>query len=159
MRSSRNGASDSPMSESDAEFCTPEDYRRKAETASPCASTSLRISPCPPYTQFFISSHMSPLSDIEIQRALGTLPGWTRRGETLSKTYHFATFPDAIAFIGRVAEVAESMNHHPDIDIRYTKLHFHLSSHDVKGITSRDLKLAQAIEALVTPEDSGPQVG
>ena len=102
---------------------------------------------------------MSPLSDIEIQRALGALPGWARRGDTLTKTYHFATFPDAIDFIARVADVAESMNHHPDIDIRYTKLHFHLSSHDVKGITSRDLKLAEAIEGLVSPDDTGPAVG
>lgn len=91
---------------------------------------------------------MSPLSDIEIQRALGSLPGWSRKGDTLAKTYHFATFPDGIAFVGRVAEVAEQMNHHPDIDIRYTKVHFQLTSHDAKGITNRDVKLATAIEEL-----------
>ena len=91
---------------------------------------------------------MSPLSDIEIQRALGTLPGWARKGDALVKSYHFATFPDAIAFIGRVADVAEQMNHHPDIDIRYTKLHFVLTSHDAKGITNRDLALAKSIEDL-----------
>jgi 4a-hydroxytetrahydrobiopterin dehydratase len=91
---------------------------------------------------------MSPLSDIEIQRALGGLPGWSRKGETLAKTYHFASFPDAIAFIGRVAEIAEQMNHHPDIDIRYTNVHFLLSSHDAKGITNRDVELAKSIEEL-----------
>ena len=57
---------------------------------------------------------MTPLSDIEIQRGLGGLSGWTRKGDTLVKSYHFATFPDGIAFIGRVAEIAESMAHHPD---------------------------------------------
>ena len=92
---------------------------------------------------------MTALSDIEIQRGLGGLPGWTRKGDTLVKSYHFASFPDGIAFIRRVAEIAESMAHHPDIDIRYTKVHFALSTHDAGGITTKDLELAKAIEALV----------
>ena len=92
---------------------------------------------------------MTPLSDIEIQRGLGSLSGWTRKGDTLVKSYHFATFPDGIAFIGRVAEIAETMAHHPDIDIRYTKVHFALSTHDAGGITAKDFALAKAIEALV----------
>ncbi len=91
---------------------------------------------------------MSVLSDIEIQRALGGLPGWLRRGGVLTKTYHFARFPDGIAFIARVAEVAERMQHHPDIDIRYTDVQFQLTTHDAQGITVRDLDLARAIEDL-----------
>ena len=91
---------------------------------------------------------MTALSDIEIQRGLGTLPGWTRKGDTLTKSYHFAAFPDGIAFIARVAEVAETMNHHPDIDIRYTRVVFALSSHDAGGITAADFALAKAIEEL-----------
>ncbi len=91
---------------------------------------------------------MPALSDIEIQRGLGTLPGWSRKSDTLVKSYHFAAFPDGIAFIARVAEIAESMNHHPDIDIRYTKVHFALSTHDEGGITTKDLALAKAIEEL-----------
>ncbi len=91
---------------------------------------------------------MPALSDIEIQRGLGTLPGWSRKSDTLVKSYHFAAFPDGIAFIARVAEIAESMNHHPDIDIRYTKVHFALSTHDEGGITIKDLALAKAIEEL-----------
>jgi 4a-hydroxytetrahydrobiopterin dehydratase len=73
---------------------------------------------------------MPSLSDIEIQRGLGSLPGWSRKGDTLVKTYHFATFPAGIAFLARVAEIAESMAHHPDVDIRYTKVHFVLCTHD-----------------------------
>ena len=92
---------------------------------------------------------MTPLSDIEIQRGLGGLSGWTRKGDTLVKSYHFATFPDGIAFIGRVAEIAESMAHHPDIDIRYTKVHFALSTHNAGGITPKDFALAKAIEDLL----------
>lgn len=92
---------------------------------------------------------MTPLSDIEIQRGLGSLPGWSRKGDTLQKSYHFATFPDGIAFIGKVATIAESMAHHPDIDIRYTKVSFVLSTHDAGGITTKDFDLAKAIEGLV----------
>ena len=91
---------------------------------------------------------MPALSDIEIQRGLGTLPGWSRKSDTLVKSYHFAAFPDGIAFIARVAQIAESMNHHPDIDIRYTKVHFALSTHVEGGITIMDLALAKAIEEL-----------
>lgn len=91
---------------------------------------------------------MPALSDIEIQRGLGALPGWSRKGNALTKTFHFAAFPDGIAFIARIAEIAESMNHHPDIDIRYTKVLFALSSHDAGGITARDFTLAREIEDL-----------
>ena len=87
------------------------------------------------------------LSDLEIQRALGGLPGWTRRGETLTKTYTFDRFADGIAFVGRVAVDADAMDHHPDIDIRYTKVTIVLSTHDAGGITQSDLTLAERIEA------------
>lgn len=93
---------------------------------------------------------MAQLSDIEIQRALGTVPGWTRKGDSLVKTYHFATFPAGIEFIRRVSVVAEKQAHHPDIDIRYTKVSFMLSTHDAGGITDKDFMLAQAIEELAT---------
>jgi 4a-hydroxytetrahydrobiopterin dehydratase len=86
------------------------------------------------------------LSDLEIRRALGSLPGWARKGDALNKTYSFARFADGIRFVQQVAEVAERMNHHPDIDIRYTRIAFSLSTHDAGGITQRDLELASAIE-------------
>ena len=86
------------------------------------------------------------LSDLEIRRALATLPGWTRKGEVLSKTYSFARFADGIRFVQQVAEIADRMNHHPDIDIRYTSIAFSLSTHDAGGITQSDLDLASAIE-------------
>jgi 4a-hydroxytetrahydrobiopterin dehydratase len=90
-----------------------------------------------------------PLSDLEIQRALGGLAGWTRRGDTLTKTFSFERFPDGIAFVDRVAKIAENMNHHPDIDIRYTKVAMSLSTHDAGGITQSDLDLAGRIESVV----------
>jgi 4a-hydroxytetrahydrobiopterin dehydratase len=88
----------------------------------------------------------SKLSDLEIQRALGRLPGWARRGDTLTKTYTFPTFADGIAFVGRVAKAADARNHHPDIDIRYTKITCLLTTHDAGGVTDADLKLAEEIE-------------
>ena len=90
-----------------------------------------------------------PLSDIAIQRELGSLSGWARRGATIVKTYQFKTFPEGVAFVGRVAEVAEAANHHPDIDIRYTKIICTLSTHDSGGITQKDLDLARAMDSVV----------
>lgn len=90
------------------------------------------------------------LSDLEIQRALGRLPGWSRRGDTLVKTYTFTAFADGIAFVDEVARVADRMQHHPDIDIRYTKVTLTLSTHDAGGITESDLQLAEQVESVPT---------
>jgi len=89
------------------------------------------------------------LSDIEIQRELGSLGGWSRRGDTLVKTYGFHTFPEAITFVGQVAVRAEEVQHHPDIDIRYTKVTVMLSTHDAGGISLLDVEMARYMEGLV----------
>ena len=89
------------------------------------------------------------LSDLEIQRALGSLPGWARRGDVLTKTFTFKRFSDGIDFVQRVARAADRMNHHPDIDIRYTKIVCTLSTHSAGGITAKDLALAAEIERLI----------
>jgi 4a-hydroxytetrahydrobiopterin dehydratase len=94
-----------------------------------------------------MSPSRTKLSDVEIQRALGSLPGWTRRGDTLAKTCSFARFADGIAFVQRVAAAADAMDHHPDIDIRYTKVTCTLSTHSAGGITQLDLDLAQQVES------------
>ena len=88
------------------------------------------------------------LSDLEIQRALGALPGWARRGEVLTKSFTFPTFAEGIEFVQRVAKAADAMNHHPDIDIRYTKVVLTLSTHDAGGITEADLSLARTVETV-----------
>ena len=86
------------------------------------------------------------LSDIAIQRELGRLPGWSRRGDTLVKSYPFPTFLRGVEFVNRVARVAEAADHHPDLDIRYTKVTCTLSTHSAGGITQKDLDLAGEIE-------------
>jgi 4a-hydroxytetrahydrobiopterin dehydratase len=88
------------------------------------------------------------LSDIEIQRELGTLNGWTRKGESLVKTFTFATFMSGIGFVDRVAVAAEKMDHHPDLDIRYTKIGVTLSTHSAGGITGNDVALAREMDRL-----------
>ena len=88
------------------------------------------------------------LSDIEIQRALGQLPGWSRRTNVISKTFTLPTFTAGIAFIRRIADAAEAAQHHPDIDIRYTKITIALSTHDSGGLTQKDIDLAKAIEGM-----------
>jgi 4a-hydroxytetrahydrobiopterin dehydratase len=88
------------------------------------------------------------LSDLEIQRALGSLPGWARRGNVLTKTFTWPSFSAGIDFVTRVAKAADAVDHHPDIDIRYTKITCSLSTHDAGGITDADLALAATIETL-----------
>ena len=86
------------------------------------------------------------LSDIALQRELGGLPGWSRRGDVLTRTYQFRNFAESMDFVNRVADAAESADHHPDIDIRYSKVTLVLSTHSAGGITQKDLDLAKAID-------------
>ena len=88
------------------------------------------------------------LSDIAIQRALGGLAGWSRRGDVLVKTFAFRTFMDGIGFVNRVADAADETDHHPDLDIRYTKVIASLSTHSAGGITQKDLDLAAKMDEL-----------
>jgi 4a-hydroxytetrahydrobiopterin dehydratase len=88
------------------------------------------------------------LSDIEIQRELGTLDGWARKGESLAKTFAFPTFLAAIGFVDRVAVAAEKMNHHPDLDVRYNKIAVTLSTHSAGGITGNDVALAREMDKI-----------
>ena len=90
------------------------------------------------------------LPDLDVQRSLGKLPGWARRGNALTKSYKFSTFRAGIDFVNRAAAVADRMDHHPDIDIRYTKITCTLSTHDAGGITPEDLNLALELEQLAT---------
>ena len=64
----------------------------------------------------------------------------------MTKTFGFDRFADGIRFVDRVAVAADEMNHHPDIDVRYTKITITLSTHDAGGITQSDLDLGKKIE-------------
>lgn len=88
------------------------------------------------------------LSPEEIASRLATLPGWELRGTKITKQYRFADFVAAMAFVNRVADLAEAMNHHPDIAIHYSEVTLTLWSHDAGGLTRRDFTLAADIERL-----------
>lgn len=79
----------------------------------------------------------------QIQRALPDLPGWTYAEKSLRKTYTFADFAASLAFVNRVGTKAEAADHHPDINIRYSKVTLMLSTHDSGGVTEKDLDLAR----------------
>ena len=77
-------------------------------------------------------------------------PGWTRSadGKALERSYRFADFAAAFAFLTRVAAHAEAVDHHPEFTSRWNRVDFRLTSHDVDGLSERDAALARAIDAL-----------
>ena len=87
------------------------------------------------------------MDEAAITVGLARLPGWTRAGQAIERTYHFADFRAALAFVNRVGELAERQNHHPDIAIHYREVTLTLWSHDAGGVTDRDFRLAAAIDA------------
>ena len=93
---------------------------------------------------------MAPLSDDQMAERLAKLPDWERQGDEIVKTFELPTFPDAIAFVTRIADRAEAADHHPDLDIRYRKVRVALSTHDAGGLTDKDFDLATEIEACLT---------
>jgi 4a-hydroxytetrahydrobiopterin dehydratase len=89
------------------------------------------------------------LSEPEIAKALERLEGWERDDQTIRKLYTFNAFADGIRFVDRVAAAADAVDHHPDIDIRYTTVVMALSTHSAGGLTAKDFQLAEAIDRLV----------
>lgn len=72
--------------------------------------------------------------------------GWKRRANRLTKEFTFNHFRDSIVFVNRVATLADTHQHHPDIEVRDGTVTLTLSTHDVGGITERDLELAEQID-------------
>ena len=91
---------------------------------------------------------MSALSSQEIDSRLSTLPDWRVEAGELVRTFQFSDFLAAMAFVNRVADLAEEAGHHPDIDIRYNKVRLGLVTHDAGGITAKDFDLAGAAHML-----------
>lgn len=91
---------------------------------------------------------MALLDESAIEAGLGNLKGWSRDGAEIRRTFEFDSFMPAIAFVNRVAEAAEAANHHPDIDIRYSRVTLALSTHSAGGLTARDFDLAAKIDGM-----------
>lgn len=92
---------------------------------------------------------MAKLSPEEVQSHLENMTGWTLEGDTIKKTFVQPSFPGVIAFVTHIGFLAEAANHHPDLDIRYNKLHVTLSTHDAGGLTQKDIDLATQIDELM----------
>ncbi len=88
------------------------------------------------------------LDEARLGAALAGLPDWTGDGTALRRTVRAASFRDGIRLVTAVAEVAEEMDHHPDIDIRWRDVTFTLSTHSAGGVTELDLTLARRIDDL-----------
>ena len=90
---------------------------------------------------------MALLTETEIEQHLARVPGWERRGRRSAAPGPSRTSRPRWPFVNRVAALAEAADHHPDIDIRYSKVTLALSTHDAGGLTARDFALAEAIGA------------
>lgn len=91
------------------------------------------------------------MDEARIGVALAALPGWRRVGDVISRTYEFKDFPPAMKFVNAVAAMAEQVQHHPDIDVRWNKVTLALTTHDAGGLTEKDFALARECDACAAP--------
>ena len=91
---------------------------------------------------------MAKLTEAEREEALAALPGWTHEPErdAIRKSFRFADFGEAFAFMTRVALEAEKADHHPDWSNVWNRVDILLTTHDAGGLTGRDVALARRIE-------------
>ncbi|MFK7987494.1 MAG: 4a-hydroxytetrahydrobiopterin dehydratase [Sandaracinaceae bacterium] len=91
----------------------------------------------------------TPLDDAAVEEALSALPGWAHVDHKLQKRFQRADFPDAIAFITRLAFEAEKRGHHPELRNVYATVDIALTTHDAGNrVTALDVELAKAIDAV-----------
>jgi 4a-hydroxytetrahydrobiopterin dehydratase len=89
------------------------------------------------------------LSPDAVDRLIGSeLQRWSREDDTLVRAIQSETFALGIRLVDAVAVVADELDHHPDMDIRWTTVTFRLSTHSAGGITDNDVELAKRIDTL-----------
>ncbi len=93
-------------------------------------------------------TRMGKLTSGEIQERLRAVAGWTLDGEAIRRQFTFAGFPDAVAFVGRLAFDAEAADHHPEILVNYKRVTLTYSTHSEGGLTQKDFDGARAADAL-----------
>ena len=86
---------------------------------------------------------MPALHNKQIKLNLQAVPNWSKRAQTILRTFKFAGFLKGIDFVNRIAAKAQKMNHHPDMDIRFDQVTLTLTTHDEGGITEKDFLLAR----------------
>jgi|SRR5688572_206772 4a-hydroxytetrahydrobiopterin dehydratase len=103
---------------------------------------------------------MALLDAAQLADALQALDGgWSGDLKAIKRTVELESFPQAIEAVDRVAVVAEAMDHHPDIDIRWRTLTFVISTHSEGGVTRKDIDLAELIDAILSFEAAGDADG
>lgn len=88
------------------------------------------------------------LSDSEIQTQLNELSDWTKEGNAIKCTRKFQGFPEAVEFVQKLVDPAESAGHHPDIEISFNTVVIKLTSHDMGGLTEKDFNMARTISSI-----------
>ena len=96
---------------------------------------------CVPYEKGGI-----PLSQTEAQNLATSVPAWTLSEKKIERLFTFKDFKTSIAFVNKVAAIAEEQNHHPDIAVFYNKVKVTLSTHKVGGLTRNDFIVAAKID-------------
>lgn len=91
---------------------------------------------------------MEHLNPQQRQHFLDEHPEWDLDGETITKTFVFADFAEAMGFVTAVGLAAEAADHHPDIDIRWNKVTLALTTHSEKALTTKDAALAARADVL-----------
>jgi 4a-hydroxytetrahydrobiopterin dehydratase len=91
---------------------------------------------------------MAKLEKDEIQQRLKTLTGWSLDGDAIRKQFTFAGFPEAVAFVDRLAPKAQAADHHPDILINYKRVTLTYSTHSEGGLTAKDFAGAATADRL-----------
>lgn len=81
---------------------------------------------------------MTTVSPEDIQKRLATMPGWAFKDDGLTRQFALASFPDAIAFVTRLAFEAEASDHHTDLTVSYTRVTVLWSTHSEGGVTDKD---------------------
>ena len=92
---------------------------------------------------------VEPLDTAQKSALSTTLPNWVVDGNRLHRDLHFNSFVEAFGFMAKVALLAESKNHHPNWSNVYNRVSIDLTTHDLGGLSSLDVELASAIDALL----------
>jgi 4a-hydroxytetrahydrobiopterin dehydratase len=91
---------------------------------------------------------MARLSDADIDERLSGMDGWERSGDAIVKQFENGDFKGSVDFVNRLTAEAESMNHHPDLEISWSTVTVSISTHSEGGLTDNDFELARRIDAL-----------
>ena len=89
-----------------------------------------------------------PLNQTEVEQKIKAIPEWQQKEQTITRTFVFKNFVEAISLVNQLVEPSEAVEHHPDLEITYNTVIVSLSSHDDGGLTQKDFELAKTISAI-----------